>query len=94
MPAAAAPSGIERHIFAHSRRAASSITGSSRIRACSAAICSLTLRSISGFTSFEMLSFMPRMLVDASASATCAARLGSIRQVGLSSGRDVTVTCP
>ena len=37
MPAAAAPSEIERHIFAHSRRAANSTNGSLRTRACSAA---------------------------------------------------------
>ena len=40
MPAAALPSGIDRHIFAHSRRATCSMSGSLRNRACSAFTCS------------------------------------------------------
>src|SRR5215510_3572955 len=94
MPDAAVPREIERHILAHSRLAAISRKGSSRTRACSAATCSLTLRSTSGLISFETLSLAPRTESDASPSATWATRLGSIRQAGSSAGREVTVTLP
>ncbi len=94
MPAPAAPSEIDRHIFAHSRRAASSTNGSLRMRACSVPICSLTARSRNGLTSFETLSLSPRIVMLASATETCAPRLGSIRQDACSAGREVTVTLP
>ena len=93
-PAAAAPSGIERHILVHSRRAAVSRNGSLRIRDCSAVTCSLTVRSSNGFTASAKLSFMPMSDSEASAIVTCATRLGSNRHPGSRSARAVSITLP
>ena len=65
-----------------------------RTRPCSAVTCSSTVRSSSGLTSFGTLTLSPRIDSEASASATCAARLGSIRHAGVSAGRALTVTLP
>jgi len=85
---------MERHIRAHSRRAAISTIGSLRKRACSALTWSCTARSSSGLTSLATVTLMPEIDSAPSPTATWAARLGSSRHADVSTGRDVTVTVP
>ena len=93
-PVVPPPSGIERHIFAHSLRATFSRKGSARSRVCRAAICSLTALSSSGFTSFDTLSLIPEIETALSPIDTWPVRLGSSRQLVAIDGRAVTATLP
>ena len=75
-------SGIERQILVHCARAFCSQAGSLRIRACAAASCSSTVLSISGLICAGTLTRAPATVRLVSPRLTCAARLGSTRQVG------------
>ena len=89
-PGEAWPSAIERHIWPHCLRAVVSKVRS--LRACwiRLPICSFTVLSSRGFTSFDMLSLRPPTFMPPSAIPTWPERLGSIRQVGNKAGFDVT----
>ena len=93
-PSADDPSGIERHIFVHSRRAAFSMKRSSRMRAASATIWSDIARSISDFTSRAPFSFTPPSWILASARSVRPTRLASSRQPVVILGRDVSAIWP
>ena len=87
-------SGIERQAFAHCARAFCSSAGSFRMRACTSAICSATVLSISGLTCAGTLTRAPATLSPVSPRLTCAARFGSMRQAAASFGRDVITMLP
>ena len=64
------PRDTERHILAHSFRAAASTNGLFLTVACKSDTCSLTARSSSGLIESGTLSFMPITEREASASVT------------------------